>query len=68
MNREEAIVVIFTSFADFLVNMSAAWAFTLFDSIKRFAWIDLLTSLLLAILCLSTSIGIKLKFAYDKHT
>lgn len=60
--------VVLTSGADFFNGMATAWAFAAYDSLSRLAWLDLLSALLLAILSLSTSIGIKLKLTYDKRT
>ncbi len=68
MTKKAMRLVVLTSFADFCNGMATAWAFAAYDSLSRLAWIDLLSALLLAILSLSTSIGIKLKLTYDKHT
>ena len=68
MSRRKVREIVLTSFADFLNGMATAWAFAMYDSFTRLLFSDLIVSLSLAILCLSTSIGIKLKIAYDKHT
>ncbi len=60
--------VVLTSVANFFNGMATAWAFAAYESISRLAWIDLLSALFLAILSLSTSIGIKIKLTYDKRT
>ena len=54
--------------AEFFNGMSTAWAFAAYNSIFHLSWVDLLSSLLLAILSLSASMSIKLKLAYDKRT
>lgn len=59
--------VVLSSTADFFNGMATAWAFACYDALFRSAWIDLLYALLLAILALGVSIGIKLKL-YVKHS
>jgi len=68
MTRTAVRTVVLSSAADFFNGMATAWAFAAYDSIFRHSWVDLLSSLLLAILSLSASMSIKLKFAYDKRT
>jgi len=67
MTRKAVRRVFLTSTADFFNGMATAWAFASYDALFRLAWVDLLITLLLAILSLALSIGIKIK-VYDKHT
>jgi len=60
--------IILTSFADFFNGMSTAWVFAAYDAVFHSAWIDLISSLTLGILCFSAAISIKVKLAYDKLT
>jgi hypothetical protein len=68
VRKRKARKIVLTSVADFFNGMATAWAFASYDAIFHLAWIDLLSSLLLAILSLSASMSIKIKLAYDKHT
>jgi Kef-type K+ transport system membrane component KefB len=68
MTRRTVRKIVLTSTADFFNGMATAWAFASYDAILHLSWNDLLLALFLAILSLSTSIGIKLKLTYDKHT
>ena len=56
--------MVLSSAADFFNGMATAWAFASYDALSRLAWMDLLSALLLAILSLSVSMGVKLKL-YD---
>lgn len=67
MYRKEVRKVVLSSSADFFNGMSTAWAFASYDAMFRKAWIDLLLALLLAILALTLSIGIKIN-SYAKHS
>ena len=67
MTRRAARTVFLSTLAEFSNGMAAAWAFASYDAVHRFAWADLLSSLFLAILSFSFSIGIRLKLVYDKH-
>ena len=67
MTRREVRKVALSSSADFFNGMATAFAFASYDAIFRKDWRDLLLSLLLAILALVLSIGIKIKL-YDKHS
>jgi len=67
MPRKAVRTVVLSSTADFFNGMATAWAFASYDALFRNAWLDLLYALLLAILSLSASIGIKIKL-YDKHS
>jgi hypothetical protein len=67
MTRKVVRTVLLSNFADFSNGMATAWAFASFDAVRRLAWVDLLSSLFLAILSFSFSIGMKLTL-YDKHT
>jgi ABC-type Fe3+ transport system permease subunit len=67
MTRKAVRTVVLSSTADFFNGMATAWAFASYDAIFRKAWIDLLTAVLLAILALALSIGIKIQL-YDKHS
>jgi len=67
MTRKGVRTVVLSSTADFFNGMSTAWAFASYDALSRLAWLDLSNALLLAILSLSVSIGIKIKL-YDKHS
>ena len=60
MTRKRLRKVVLTSVADFFNGMATAWAFAAYDSLSRLAWMDLLSALLLAILSLRASIGMKL--------
>ena len=68
MTRKAVRTVVLSSTADFFNGMATAWAFASYDAISRLAWMDLLSSLLLAILSLLLSISMKLQLTYDKHT
>ena len=68
MTRKAVRTVVLSSTADFFNGMATAWAFASYDGLSRMNWVDLINALALAILSLSTSIGIKLKLAYDKHS
>jgi len=67
MTRKAVRRVVLSSTGDFFNGMATAWAFASYDALSRFAWWDLINALLLAILSLSVSIGIRLKI-YDKHS
>jgi hypothetical protein len=68
MHRKKVRNVILSSSADFFNGMATAWTFAAYDSLSHLAWMDLLKALLLAILSLSASIGMKWKLTYDKRT
>jgi Co/Zn/Cd efflux system component len=68
MSRTEIKIVFLSTSADFWIGMATAWAFAAIDSLNHLAWLDLLFSLLLAILAFSLSVGIRLKVAYAKHS
>ncbi len=68
MTKKQVRKVVLSSTADFFNGMATAWAFAAYDSIIHVAWIDLLSSLTLAILSLSACMSIRLKLTYDKHT
>jgi len=67
MIRRDVRKVALSSSGDFFNGMSTAFAFASYDAIFRKDWLDLLISLLLAILALVLSIGIKIK-VYDKYS
>ena len=67
MTRKVARTVVFSNLADLFNGMATAWAFAFFDALFRYQWTDLQNSLLLATLCFSFSVGIKLK-VYDKSS
>ena len=58
---KEANKIILATFADFFIGMSTAWAFAALDSLNRLAWLDLLSSLWLAILSFSAVVSIRMK-------
>ncbi len=68
MTRIAVRTVVLSTTADFCNGMATAWAFAFYDTLFRFSWLDLLSSLFLAILSLMLSISIKLKLTYDKRT
>ena len=68
MTRREVRKVVLANSADFSNGMATAWAFVSYDALILLAWLDLLSSLFLAILLFSLSVGMKLKLTYDKHT
>jgi hypothetical protein len=68
MARKVVRETILLNFASFFNGMATAWAFAAVDTLYNHQWVDLLFSLLLAILSLSASIVIGLKINYDKHT
>jgi|SRR5450755_4300395 len=59
MTKRERRKVILTTFADFFTGMATAWAFAAIDSLNHLIWLDLLSSLWLAILTFSAAISIK---------
>ncbi len=67
MTRKAVRTVVLSSAADFFNGMATAWAFASYEAISRTAWIDLTTALLLAMLSLSVSIGMKIQL-YDNHS
>ncbi len=67
MTRKEVRTVILSNTADFSNGMATAWGFASYDALIRLSWMDLISSLSLAIISLILSISIKLKI-YDKHS
>lgn len=65
--RKDVRKVLLENSSDFSNGMAMAWGFTAYDSLIHLVWPDLLSSLFLAILSFSFSVGIKLKL-YDKYT
>jgi Co/Zn/Cd efflux system component len=62
-NTREAIL---STVADFFTGMATAWLFAAIASLYQLVWLDLLSSLFLAILSLSAAISAKLEL-YAKH-
>ena len=67
MTKKEGSKIALTTFADFFTGMSTAWAFAAIDSLNHLVWLDLLSSLWLAILTFSAAISIKSKL-YVEYT
>ena len=67
MRRKEVKKVVLANSADFSNGMAIAWAFASYEALIHLAWLDLLSSLFLAILSFSLSIGMRLQLTYDKH-
>jgi hypothetical protein len=67
MTRKAVRTVVLSNSADFCNGMATAWTFASYDALIDLAWMDLISSLCLARLSFSLSIGVKLKLN-DKHT
>jgi hypothetical protein len=67
MSKKEVRKIVLTTFADFFTGMATAWAFAAIDSLNHLVWLDLLSSLWLAILTFSAAISIKSKL-YVEYT
>ena len=67
MTRKAVSTVVLSNLADLFNGMAIAWAFASYDALIHLAWLDLLSSLFLAILSFSLSIGMRLQLTYDKH-
>ena len=67
MSRKVVGSILLSNFADFFNGMATAWAFAFLDAFFRAQWTDLQNSFLLAIICFSFSVGMKLKL-YDKSS
>lgn len=63
-NAREAVL---STVADFFTGMVTAWVFAAIDSLYHLLWLDLLSSLFLAILSLSAAVSANLHYMLNIH-